>query len=108
MHCTCAWLLAMFCWLSDRLFCDHWLELGMESVSHATHPLLSDDSFRFPRSYLHALFHISISYTSVALCSLFAFFDAVTEYPEKVPTLRFWPNDDTGIGLPYVILNPGL
>lgn len=72
----------MICWIFDRFFCDGFLqELGLD--------------------FLHAVFHISISYTSFTLVSLFAFFDVLNEHPDKTPVMKFWPNGNH-LGIPYV------
>lgn len=30
VKCGVVWLLAVGCWICDRVFCDHWVALGFE------------------------------------------------------------------------------
>ncbi|XP_047000026.1 alkaline ceramidase [Schistocerca americana] len=82
VRCAAVWLLAVTCWLNDRLLCDTWLSLN------------------FP--YLHALWHVLIFIASYTACVLFAYFAVQEERPEQTPMLRYWPRDDFELGIPYV------
>ncbi|XP_014669732.1 PREDICTED: alkaline ceramidase-like [Priapulus caudatus] len=84
VRCTFIFVLAVLCWLNDILFCDVWVALN------------------FP--YLHCGWHIFIFLSSYTACVLFAYFYAKAEFPEQIPTLRFWPRDDWELGVPYVML----
>ena len=50
------WLLAVVCWINDRVFCSLWAGLG------------------FP--YLHAAWHVLVFLASYTAIVVFAFFDA--------------------------------
>jgi len=84
LRCGVVWVLAITCWLNDRLFCDTWLNLN------------------FP--YLHALWHLFIFITSYTAAVLFAYFSVQEEKPLQSPVLRYWPRDDFELGIPYVTI----
>lgn len=84
LRCTIIWLVALACWINDRLFCDMW------------------SAVNFP--YLHGAWHLLIAIVAYTACVLFAYFDAWNEVPEKVPVLMYWPTDKFELGVPYVIL----
>lgn len=86
-RCIILWTFSVSCWVSDRLFCDLWLRIN------------------FP--YLHGAWHVLIAATSCTLCVLFAYFDAYNEHYDKIPSLKYWPNDDIEFGVPYVMLKYG-
>lgn len=84
LRCVGVCLLAMSCWVLDRLFCDAWL------------------SINFP--YMHGVWHILIfiaSYTALVLC---AYFNVSEERPEQKPQLKYWPRNDFELGVPYITL----
>ncbi|XP_011876860.1 PREDICTED: alkaline ceramidase [Vollenhovia emeryi] len=84
LRCGAMWILAVVCWLNDRLFCDTWLSLN------------------FP--YLHALWHLFIFIASYTAAVLFAYFAVKDEKPQQLPVLRYWPRDDFELGIPYVTI----
>lgn len=84
LRCGAVWVLAVTCWLNDRLFCDTWLNLN------------------FP--YLHALWHLFIFIASYTAAVLFAYFSVKEERPQQSPTLRYWPRNDFELGIPYVTI----
>lgn len=84
LRCGAVWILAVTCWLNDRLFCDTWLNLN------------------FP--YLHALWHLFIFIASYTAAVLFAYFSVKEEKPQQLPTLRYWPRNDFELGIPYVTI----
>ncbi|XP_014236220.1 alkaline ceramidase [Trichogramma pretiosum] len=84
LRCGAILLLAITCWLNDRLFCDTWLNLN------------------FP--YLHALWHLFIFIASYTATVLFAYFSVKEERPHQTPMLKYWPRDDFELGIPYVTI----
>lgn len=82
IRCTAVWLLAVFCWLNDRLFCDTW------------------SSINFP--YLHGFWHIFIFIAGYTVCVLFAYFSVESEKPQQMPILKYWPRNNFEFGIPYI------
>jgi len=78
------WIMAVTCWVNDRLFCDVWVSVG------------------FP--YLHGAWHILIFLASYTAVVLFAYFDVKNHMPGETPVLRYYPVDDFQLGIPYVLL----
>lgn len=76
--------IAMSVWLLDRMFCSVWHTLGAP--------------------YLHGLWHILIAFSSSVVIWLFAYFHIEREHRGLQPVLRFWPNDNWELAVPYVEL----
>lgn len=85
VRCALVWVLAVVCWVNDRLWCDAW------------------SSINFP--YLHGFWHIFIFIASYTACVLFAYFSVKEEMPQRKPVLRYWPKNDFEFGIPYVSIN---
>lgn len=83
LRCIAVTLLATFCWIIDRMFCDTWL------------------SINFP--YMHGVWHVLIFLASYPLVVLFAYFNVTDEIPEQKPQLRYWPVNFE-FGIPYVTM----
>lgn len=75
-------IVAVICWLNDRLFCEFY------------------SSIKFP--YLHGFWHILIFLASYTICVLFAYFFVKDELPERNPVLKYWPWNHFELGIPYV------
>ena len=86
-RCTIVLLIALVCWLIDRLACD-W-------------------SWRWGFPSLHALWHLFICLGGYSSCVLLAYFEAINEAPEQGPVLQFWPSNNFELGIPYVFLKTG-
>jgi alkaline ceramidase len=85
VRCCAIWVIALSSWLSDRLFCSLWENIG------------------FP--YLHCIWHIFIFLTTYQACVLLAYFSARTEVPEQMPVIEYWPNNTWNFwGIPFVKL----
>jgi len=78
------WVLAVTCWINDKIFCDVWVSVG------------------FP--YLHGVWHILIFLASYTAIVLFAYFDVKNHMPWETPLLRYYPVDDFQLGIPYVLI----
>lgn len=57
-------MLAVACWVNDRMFCETWSNLN------------------FP--YLHAFWHVLIFIASYTACVLFAYFDAKNQVKDHI------------------------
>ena len=62
------WVLAVACWVNDRMFCSWWASVG------------------FP--YLHGAWHILIFLASYTAVVLFAFFEVKNNIKPETPVLR--------------------
>lgn len=82
LRCTAVWVLAVVCWVNDRLFCETWSRLN------------------FP--YLHGLWHVLIFIAAYTALVLFSYFTVLEERPEQTPILKYWPRNDFELGIPYV------
>ncbi|XP_011199851.1 PREDICTED: alkaline ceramidase [Bactrocera latifrons] len=89
LRCTAVWLVAVFCWINDRMFCDAW------------------SAINFP--YLHGFWHIFIFIAAYTVLVLYAYFYVETELPQRQPMLKYWPKNDFEFGIPFIyIRNPGM
>jgi len=85
-RCGAVWVLAVACWVNDKLFCETWSNLN------------------FP--YLHAFWHVLIFIASYTACVLFAYFDAKNQFPEHNPVLKYWPIERYEfLSVPYIGLS---
>ena len=80
------WLIAVVCWVCDRIFCDFWIRHSMP--------------------YFHSLFHVLVFSSASSSIVLYAYFSAKYQVPDLEPTLKYWPNNHfCGLfSLPYVSL----
>ena len=76
------WVVAVFCWLNDRLLCEAWTIMG------------------FP--YLHGFWHVLIFLAAYTGIVLFAYFDVKNHRKLEKPFIRYWPVDTFELGVPYV------
>lgn len=83
-RCALLWTLSVTCWINDRLFCDAWSAID------------------FP--YLHAVWHVLIFLSAYTGLVLYAYFAVQDERPELRPVLRYWPQDDFELGIPFVAI----
>nr|XP_014090859.1 alkaline ceramidase isoform X2 [Bactrocera oleae] len=89
LRCTAVWLIAVFCWINDRMFCDAW------------------SAINFP--YLHGFWHIFIFIAAYTVLVLYAYFYVESELPQRQPMLKYWPKNDFEFGIPFIcIRNPGM
>lgn len=51
---------------------------------------------------MHALWHILIFIASYTACVLFAYFAVHNERPDRVAELKYWPQNNFELGIPYV------
>jgi len=79
------WVLAVVCWVNDRVFCSFWAGIG------------------FP--YLHGAWHVLVFLASYAAVVLFAYFEAKNKSDGPVPILRFYPYNSFQLGVPFVVLD---
>lgn len=83
-RCILLWVLAVACWINDRLLCDAWTSMG------------------FP--YLHGFWHVLIFLAAYTGVVLFAYFDVKNHNPYETPEIRYWPVNTFELGVPYVEL----
>ncbi|PWA21091.1 hypothetical protein CCH79_00009417, partial [Gambusia affinis] len=69
------WVLAISCWISDRLCCSFWQR--------------------------HILIVMAVAYGS----TLIAYLDASNEIPYSLPGLEYWPCDKWAVGFPHIVLS---
>ncbi|PZC76351.1 alkaline ceramidase [Helicoverpa armigera] len=84
LRCVAVSLLAIFCWVMDRMFCDAWLSID------------------FP--YMHGVWHVLIFIASYTALVLFAYFNVTEESPEQKPQLKYWPINEFELGIPYITM----
>ena len=82
IRCAILWILAIICWVNDRMFCDMWSTVNFQ--------------------YFHAIWHILIFNASYPACVLFCLFHAYYDFPQKRPVLMYWPSDNCEYGVPYI------
>lgn len=82
LRCLAIASLAVFCWITDRMFCDAFLYVN------------------FP--YLHGAWHIFIFIASYTAVVLMAYFNVQDERPEQKPQLKYWPSNNFELGIPYI------
>ncbi|XP_075975052.1 alkaline ceramidase isoform X2 [Anticarsia gemmatalis] len=82
LRCVAVCLMALFCWIVDRMFCDAWL------------------SINFP--YMHGVWHVLIFIASYTSLVLFAYVHVAEERPDQKPQLKYWPVNEFELGIPYV------
>jgi len=51
---------------------------------------------------IHNIWHINMAVTSYLAITVFGFWKAYYDEPSCNPTIKFWPSDDKGYGIPYV------
>ena len=78
------WVCGVLCWMSDRMCCEMWLNLG------------------FP--YLHGFWHVLVFLASYTAVVLFAYYDVKNNYPLDEAVIRYWPQDTFEFGIPFVHL----
>ena len=78
------WVAGVFCWVSDRMCCEMWTNLG------------------FP--YLHGFWHVLIFLAAYTAVVLFAYFDVKNNHPYEHALIRYWPVDTFEFGIPFVHL----
>ena len=78
------WVCGVTCWISDKLNCDVWSNLG------------------FP--YLHGVWHVLIFLAAYTAVVLFAYFDVKNNHPHEHALIRYWPIDTFEFGIPFVQL----
>ncbi len=78
------WVIAVVCWITDRVFCDVLIKLNLP--------------------YFHSIFHVLVLTSSCSSIVLFSFFTAIYKVPEKCPKLAYWPENNFYeiFRLPYV------
>lgn len=84
IRCITILVIAIVCWVNDRIFCDYW------------------SAIQFP--YLHGFWHILIFIAAYTTCVLFAYFYVADEKPEWKPQMQFYPWNNFEWGVPYVSL----
>uniref|UniRef100_A0A672JME5 Alkaline ceramidase n=1 Tax=Salarias fasciatus TaxID=181472 RepID=A0A672JME5_SALFA len=78
------WVLAISCWISDRVGCSFWQRVNF--------------------CYLHGFWHIFIVMAVAYGSTLIAYLDANYEIPYSLPGLQYWPCDKWSVGLPHIVL----
>ena len=78
------WVTGVLCWISDRMCCEMWTNLG------------------FP--YLHGFWHVLIFLAAYTAVVLFAYFDVTHNHPHERALIQYWPRDSFELGIPYVQL----
>uniref|UniRef100_H3CXS4 Alkaline ceramidase n=2 Tax=Tetraodon nigroviridis TaxID=99883 RepID=H3CXS4_TETNG len=78
------WVLAISCWISDRVGCSIWQKLNF--------------------CYLHGFWHILIAVAVAYGTTLVAYLDAHYEIPYSRPGLQYWPCNEWAVGLPHIVL----
>ncbi|KAM9386225.1 alkaline ceramidase 1 [Pholidichthys leucotaenia] len=79
------WVLAISCWIIDRVGCSFWQQINF--------------------CYLHGIWHILIVIAVAYGSTLIAYLDANYEIPYSLPGLQYWPCDKWAVGLPHIVLN---
>ena len=78
------WVTGVLCWISDRMCCEMWTNLG------------------FP--YLHGFWHVLVFRAAYTAVVLLAYFDVKNNHPYEQALIRYWPVDTFEFGIPFVHL----
>nr|CAD7568011.1 unnamed protein product [Timema californicum] len=79
------WVLAVACWIADRVLCD------------------TLRSLHFP--YLHAIWHILIFIASYTIIVIYSHAYVGAEFDNLAPILTYWPKDNFELGIPYITIH---